>query len=207
MEPAAREQLLELMLRALGENGRKGISLAAVLSRAGVSGEEFAAEYPGLDACLDAAYDELTGRIFTAVGVGCRSGAGGPLPVAADWPTAVRGGLEALLAELAADPALARTLIRAYPSLGNRAQARHQGFVEGFAPLLAGGREFSGVADQLPASVEMLAVGAAEAIVFEEVASGRTTELPKLLPSILFSLLVPFLGPSAAAAEMEKAQH
>ena len=119
----------------------------------------------------------------------------------------MRAGLEALLAELADDPLRARTLIRTYPSLGNRAQARYQSFVNGFAPLLAAGREIAGVAGELPASVETLAVGAAEAIIFEEVASGRTTELPALLPSLLFSMLVPFLGPAAAAVEMEKAQH
>lgn len=206
MEPVARELLLESVLRELAESGRKSLSLQKALAQADVSAAEFAADYADLDACLDAAYDELTARIATAVRVGCRSGGGGPFPGAGDWPTAVRGGVEALLAELAADPPLTRTLVRAFPSLGNQAQARYQSFVEGFAPLLSAGREASGAAEELPASVEMLAVGAAEAIVFEEVASGRTTELPRLLPSILFSVLVPFLGPVGAAAEMEKAQ-
>jgi hypothetical protein len=206
MEPAVREHLLELVLDELGEKGREQISLPAVLGALALTDQEFAAEYAGLDACLDAAYDLLTARITTAVEVGCRSGGGGPLVDRGNWPTSVRGGLEALLAELADDPLRTRTLLRAYPALGNHAQARYQGFIEGFAPLLTKGREFSGVADQLPGSAEMLAVGAAEAILFEEVASGRTAELPQLLPSILFSVLVPFLGPGAAAAEMEKAQ-
>jgi AcrR family transcriptional regulator len=205
MEPAVREQLLETMLGELGEKGRDGISLEAVLSKAGVSAEEFAAEYPALDASLDAAYEQLTTRISKAVRVGCAIV--WPLGGHPQWPDHVRGGLETLLAELAADPLCTQTLIRIYPSLGNAAQARYQGFVDGFAPLLTLGRDFSGVAEELPDSVEMLAVGAAEAIVFEEVASDRTAELPSLLPSILFSVLVPFLGPVAAAAEMEKAQH
>jgi AcrR family transcriptional regulator len=207
MESVARELLLESVLRELAESGRKSLSLETVLGRSGVSAAEFAASYADLDACLDAAYDELTARIATAVRVGCRSGGGGPFPGPGDWPGAVRGGVEALLAELAADPPLTRTLVRAFPSLGNQAQARYQSFVEGFAPLLSVGREASGAAGELPDSVEMLAVGAAEAIVFEEVASGRTADLPRLLPSILFSVLVPFLGPVAAAAEMEKARH
>ena len=49
-------------------------------------------------------------------------------------------------------------------------------------------------------------MGAAEAIVFEEIAAGRTEALPGLGASILFSLLVPFLGPAGAAAEIEKSQ-
>ena len=51
----------------------------------------------------------------------------------------------------------------------------------------------------------MLAVGAAEAIVFEEIEAGRAAQLPALAPAILFSLLVPFLGPEAASAEMQRA--
>jgi AcrR family transcriptional regulator len=203
MAPAVREQLLEAMLRELGEKGRKGISLAAVLAAADVSAEEFAAEFTDLDACLDAAYQQLTARFDAAARAGCN--ADRPPVGAPDWPRRVRGGLEALLAELADDPTRARTLIRSFPALGTKAQARYQAFVEGFAPLLADGREFSGVTE-LPAGVEMLAVGAAEAILFEEVASGRTEQLPTLAPSILFSVLVPFLGPAAAAAEMGKAQ-
>jgi AcrR family transcriptional regulator len=206
MEPAVRESLLEAMMRELGEKGRKAISLDAVLARAGVSAAEFAAEYSGIDACLDAAYEELGARIATAVRVGCETG-GARFVRPSAWPLRVRGGIEALLAELACDPLLARTLIRTFPSLGAGAQRRYQALVEGFAPLLARGREFSEIGEELPDSVEMLAVGAAEAIVFEEVASGRTEELPTLAPSILFSVLVPFLGPIAAAAEMEKAQH
>jgi hypothetical protein len=206
MDPAVRELLLEAMLRELGEKGRKGIELDAVLRKAEVSAEEFAAEFAGVDPCLDAAYEQLGARIATAVRVGCQTG-GKPFTNGNAWPVRVRGGLEALLAELAADPPMARTLIRTFPSLGNEAQQRYQALVEGFAPLLSRGREFSEVEEELPASVEMLAVGAAEAIVFEEVASGRTAELPRLAPSILFSVLVPFLGPIAAAAEMEKAQH
>jgi AcrR family transcriptional regulator len=204
MRPAVREQLLEVALGEFGEKGREGMSLDAVLAIVDISAEEFSAEFADLDACLDAAYDELTARVEEAVRLGC---AAGPSGTGTQWPERVRGGLTSLLTELADEPLRTRTLIRAYPALGNRAQARYQSFVDGFAPLLTPGRDFSGVADQLPASVEMLAVGAAEAIVFEEVASGRTEALPALLPSLLFSLLVPFLGPAAAAAEMEKAQH
>lgn len=204
MRPAVRERLFEVTLGEFGEKGRGGMSLDAVLAIVELSAEEFSAEFADLDACLDAAYDGLTVRFEHAVRSGCGAG---PPDTEAPWPDRVRGGLASLLAELAKEPLRARTLIRAYPALGNHAQARYQSFVDGFAPLLTPGRDFSGIADQLPASVEMLAVGAVEAILFEEVASGRTEALPALLPSLLFSLLVPFLGPGAAAIEMEKAQH
>jgi hypothetical protein len=113
--------------------------------------------------------------------------------------------LESLLEELASKPAAAALLIRDFPARSPAARARYQEFVESFAPLLAGGRELSGMGAELPGEVEMLAVRAAEAIVFEEIEAGRTAQLPALAPAILFSLLVPFLGPAGASAEMQRA--
>jgi hypothetical protein len=117
----------------------------------------------------------------------------------------VRCGLEALLEELAGAPAVAQLLIRAFPATSPAARARYQAFVESFAPLLQGGRKLAGPGAELPREVEMLAVGAAEAIVFEEVEAGRAEQLGTLAPEILFSVLVPFLGPEAASAEMRRA--
>jgi AcrR family transcriptional regulator len=198
MQPAARERLLEAMLTELAERGYGAISVTDALTLAGVSKTDFEAEFTGKDACLFAAYEQLTERLTGKTSEGCgRDG---------EWPARVRGGLEALLQELAQAPALARVTIRAFPAISPEARARYQEFVEGFAPLLREGRRFSGVGEKLPAEVEMLAVGAAEAIVFEEIEAGRAARLPDLAPAILFSLLVPFLGPEAASAEMEKAQ-
>ena len=109
------------------------------------------------------------------------------------------------MAELACRPGLARVLTRSFPAIGPAAHARYQAFVEGFAPLLEEGRELSGMGAELPAEVELLAAGAAEAIVFEEIEAGRVESLPALGPAILFSVLVPFLGPEAASAEMARA--
>jgi hypothetical protein len=57
----------------------------------------------------------------------------------------------------------------------------------------------------LPADVELLAVGAAESLIFAEVDAGRAERLPSMLPEILFCVLVPFLGPDLAGDEMRSA--
>jgi hypothetical protein len=56
---------------------------------------------------------------------------------------------------------------------------------------------------ELPGEVEVLAVGAVEAIVMERIQAGETASLPELGPEILFSLLVPFVGPGTANEAME----
>jgi AcrR family transcriptional regulator len=206
MEPAVRERLEEAMLRELGERGREGLSVETALGEAGVSAEEFLAEYGDVDACVDGAYERLTIQLDAAMRVACATGGAVLALTEPGWTTRVRAGLEATLAELADRPAIAKALTRAYPSLGPSQQARYQAFVERFAGQLRVRREMGGVDGELPESVDSLAVGAAEAIIFEEIVSGRAEQLPAMGPSILFSVLVPFLGASGASEEMQKAQ-
>jgi len=202
MEPTARERLLETALAELSEDGHGEVDLARVLGEVGVSQAEFESEFGDLDTCLSAAYEQLTRRLDAAVRAGCRlADASG-----ADWPERVRRGLEALLAELAANPRLTQALVRGFPSRGPREQGRYRAFVESFGSMLAAGRSLAEPEDELPREVEALAVGAAEAILFEEIDAGRAGELPVTAPAILFSILVPFIGPARAAEEVEKAQ-
>jgi hypothetical protein len=146
---------------------------------------------------LFVAFEQLTERLMEAVMRAC--GEGG------EWPQRVRRGLDALLQELAGRPTVARELTRSFRAIGPEAQVRYDVFVHGLSALLGEGRELSGMAAELPSEVEMLALGAAEAIVLEEIEAGRAAQLPTLGPEILFSVLVPFLGPEGAAAEMDDA--
>jgi hypothetical protein len=193
-----RARLLEAMLEELVEKGYREVRVEGALERAHLGGVRWSALFVDKDACLMAAFDQLTEQLREAICEGCSRGR--------EWPDRVAGGLQVLLLRLAARAEMAEALARSFPSIGPAAQARYQAFVEGLAPLLAEGREFSGIAAALPVEVELLAIGAAEAIVFEQIQAGRTAQLAGLGPEILFSVLVPFLGPAAAAAEMKKAR-
>lgn len=207
MGSTAREQLLETALAALGEDGREALDSARLADRAGVAEAELEAEFTDLDACLDAAYKQFLGRLGDAVRSGCERGRALATDARAEaWSTAVRGGLEALLAELTASPARAVALVRAYPALGAPQRLRYEAFVADFAPLLVEGRRLAAASGaELPDEVELLAVGAAEALVFEAIESGQAATLTEMAPAVLFSLLVPFIGAEAAATEMERA--
>lgn len=198
---AARERLHRRLLIELDEAGLDGIDLPAILERVAISRAEFDATYDSLSDALFGAYEEWTSHLDEVVRAACRGA-----DRESDWPVRVRLGLEALLRELAAEPQLARVLARAFPATSPRAQARTQAFVESFAPMLAPGRRLAPEGVELPVEVEVLAGGGAEAIIFDEIVAGRAGDLPKLLPSLVFSLLVPFVGPTEASAEMKKAQ-
>jgi AcrR family transcriptional regulator len=192
-----RERLLDAVLEEMVDKGPDRVEIEVVLQRAGLSSEQWLAEFVDKDACLFAAYAQLTEQLARKTAESWELGG--------DWPQQVRCGLGTLLEELARAPAVAQLLIRSFPAISPPARVRYQAFVESFAPQLRAGRGLAKEGAELPREVEMLAVGAAEAIVFEEIEAGRAERLSSLLPEILFSVLVPFIGPEAASAEMQRA--
>lgn len=197
LQTEQRNALLRAMLEELALAGYREASVERARATAAVSAEEFEAEFGGKDECLFAAYDHLVDAIVEHACSGCASGR--------PWPARVRDGLEALLGDLAAEPQLARALTRSFPGIRPATYQRYVELLSRFVPLMREGRDFSGVEEELPGEVELLAVGAAEAIIFGEVDAGRAERLPQMLPEILFSVLVPFMGPDRAAEEMRSA--
>jgi AcrR family transcriptional regulator len=192
-----RDRLLRAMVREVAERGYDGVSVAHVVNRAGVSRGAFYEEFAGKDEALFEAYDSMLDGLIERVQASFSEGD--------PWPTKVRLGLRVLLEELAANPEIARMGTVEIPSAGPAAHGRYREGIERFLPFVRKGREYSGRDDELPQDAELMAVGGAEAIVFDEVVAGRVAELPALLPDILFTLLVPYLGPEQAVEEMRKA--
>jgi AcrR family transcriptional regulator len=192
-----RERLLWSMVRAVAENGYDGVTLADVVTRAGVSKSTFYDEFANKDECLFCAYDRVIDELVRYVEQAYRKDA--------PWPERVRDGLGALLRALAAEPEVAQMAAVAFPAAGPAAHQRYRDALERFLPFFREGRSFSPRGDELPPDVDLMAVGAAEVIVFDEVVAGRVSKLPAMLPEILFAVLVPFIGPDDAAAEMHRA--
>jgi AcrR family transcriptional regulator len=191
-----RERLLDALLEELAEKGYADADLTDATRRAGI-GEDVANEFEDKDECLFLAYGRLTKRLADRLAASCDPGD--------EWPRRIQGGLEALLSELAADPPMAEVVARTFPAIRPAAYARYLSFLESLAPCFAEGRALAEESEELPREVEMLAVGAAESIIYEEIVAGRTEALPSLMPSILFSVLVPFIGPERASAAMGEA--
>jgi len=197
IETERRDKLLRAMLDELALAGYEEASVERAQAAAGVSEAEFGVEFADKDACLFAAYDHLTDQVVARASLHC----GHDKP----WPERIRDGLEALLEELASEPRLAWALTRSFPGIRPAAYQRYVELLGRFIPFMREGREYSEVDEELPGEVELLAVGAAEAIIFGEVDAGRAERLPQMLPEILFSVLVPFMGPDRAADEMRSA--
>jgi AcrR family transcriptional regulator len=197
MEIDGRKRLLEAMLLELAEHGHKEASMSRACQAAGVALSEFETEFADADQCLFAAYEQWSEDLLSRARAGCEP--------ETEWPERIRSGLTALLGELAARPQLARVLTRSFPAIGPRAYDRYNALLTRFAGFVAEGRHYSGLGDELPDEVELLAVGAAESLIIAEIDAGRAEQLPAMMPEILFSLLVPFIGPEQASEQMRDA--
>jgi AcrR family transcriptional regulator len=190
-----RQPILEAMVRVVGRKGYKATSVADVIEEAGTSRTTFYKYFEDKHECFLAAYDMAIDRVVGEVIAGCDG--------QEDWLDRVRTGLGTIVEMFALDPELARTAIVEVEAAGAEARRRHWNAVNRFTEFLEDGRREAG-GRELPENIALMAAGAVSGLIFDELLTGRAERLPKLLPDLLFALLVPFIGPGAAAEEMRK---
>ncbi len=190
-----RDLILAAMIRVVGRKGYKETSVADVIEEAGTSRTTFYKHFEDKHECFLAAYDMLVEQIFAAVVAKCD----GSEP----WLERVEKGLGTIVELFAVDPELARTAVVEVAAAGADARRRHWNAVARFTRYLEDGRELS-VSEELPENISLLSAGAVSGLIFDELLAGRAEQLPELLPDLVFAMLVPYIGPSAAAEEMRR---
>jgi AcrR family transcriptional regulator len=192
-----RQTILEAMVRVVGRKGYKLTSVADVIEEAKTSRTTFYKHFEDKHECFLAAYDMVVERVLDEVVANCNG--------EQSWLERVRTGLTTVVDLFALDPELARTAIVEVAAAGAEARQRHWDAVSKFTEFLEdGGREMAD-GRELPENIALMAAGAVSGLIFDELLTGRAERLPELLPDLLFAMLVPYIGPSAAAAEMRKA--
>ncbi len=190
-----RDLILAAMIRVVGRKGYKETSVADVIDEAGTSRTTFYKHFEDKHECFLAAYDMLVEQVFAEVVAKCN----GTEP----WLERVEKGLETIVQLFALDPELARTAVVEVAAAGADARQRHWNAVARFTQYLEDGRELSG-SSELPENISLLSAGAVSGLIFDELLAGRAEQLPELLPDLVFAMLVPYIGPSAAAEEMRR---
>jgi AcrR family transcriptional regulator len=191
------QSILEAMIRVAGQEGYRGATVGDTIVEAGVSRTTFYKHFDDKEACFLAAYDFAAERVLAAVAAGC---ADRERP----WTQRARLGLESLVDLLAGNPELARIVVVEATMAGAGGRARQWSAIARGALLLEACREGRGEVS-LPANTGLMAVCAVGGLLFDEIQAGRTEDLPRHLPELLFALLVPYLGPRQAAEEMRRA--
>ena len=190
-----RDLILAAMIHVVGRKGYEETSVADVIEEAGASRTTFYKHFEDKGKCFLAAYDMLVERVFSEVAAKCDP--------TEPWLQRVEKGLKTIVELFALDPELARTAVVEVAAAGADARRRHWDAVVRFSRYLEDGRQLS-VSDELPESISLLAAGAVSGLIFDELLAGRAERLPELLPDLVFAMLVPYVGPSAAAEEMRR---
>ncbi len=186
------------MVRVAAEKGLEAATVTDVAALGGVSEDRFYAMFEDKEACFIEAYDAIFDVAIAHMTASFEDAEG------EDWPHRVALVLRALVELLAREAAIARMAMVEVSAAGGIARAHYRSALERFTPFLDQGREFSGQGDELPADTAVFAVGGATSMIFDEFRAGRGPELERILPQLVFAVLMPYLGPAAAEQEMAR---
>jgi AcrR family transcriptional regulator len=189
------------MVRVAAAKGYEATTVDDVIEVAGVSRESFEEMFASKEECFLEAYDAVIDVLVAHVTSAFESAAGEP------WPERIAAGLGALVELLAAEADIARMAMVEVTAAGDEARARYRAALARFTPFLEEGRDYSRQSDELPPDTARFAIGGATSMIFDEIRAGRGPELQRILPDLVFAVLMPYLGPEEAEDEMRRVTH
>ena len=193
-----RERVLEAMVRMAAAKGYEATTAADVVAVAGVAQESFDEMFAGKEACFLEAYEAVFDVLVAHVTAAFEAAADEP------WPEQIAAGLGAMVELLSIEADIARLAMVEVTAAGDDARARYRAMLTRFTPFLEQGRTYSGQGAELPADTARFAIGGATSMIFDEVRAGRGPELKRILPDLVFAVLMPYLGSEAAEDEMRR---
>ncbi len=193
-----RERLREAMIRVAAAKGFEATTVADVVEIAAVSEETFYKTFEDKQACFLEAYEAVFDVLVAHVTAAFKATADEP------WPDRVTAVLRALVQLLAAEADIARMAMVEVTAAGDDARERYRAALGRFTPFLEEGRAYSGQGGELPPDTARFAIGGATSMIFDEIRAGRGPELERILPDLVFAVLMPYLGPEAAEDEMRR---
>ncbi len=193
-----RERLLEAMLRVAAAKGYETTTVNDVIEVAGVSRGAFDEMFADKEACFLEAYEAVFDVLVAHMTAAFEAAAEEP------WPRRIVAALSALVGLLSIEAGIARLAMVEVTAAGEAARARYRSALARFTPFLEEGRDYSGQGEELPADTARFAIGGATSMIFDEVRAGRGPELKRILPDLVFAVLMPYIGPEAAEDEMRR---
>ncbi|RZU49175.1 TetR family transcriptional regulator [Krasilnikovia cinnamomea] len=185
-----RDRLIDAMARTVAERGYTAAPLSDVCAAAGVSTRAFYEHFADKQACFLAAFEIGAELLQTAVAAAYAQ--------PATWPRRIHRGLDTLLRTLAAEPAFTALAVVEVLAAGTRARTRRREMLHGYLAYFADAPRRAG-RPPVSRGVTEAAVAGVYGVIYDHVCTGRVGELPDRLPDLTYLVLVPFLGPAAAA--------
>ncbi len=193
-EGSQRQRIVDAMIESCAEKTYAATTIADIVKRAGISRTTFYKRFANKRACFDAALDSCIAEIQAA---------GSAAHTPADSPAeAVRKAVAATLDLMAAKPAMAQLVMSDAITVEPAILERYRSLL---IPALEDLWKEEDGTRRPEAADPLLAFGRAQILIFNQIAAGRTAELPKLLPEIVYIALLPFAGHDAATRQAQLA--
>jgi AcrR family transcriptional regulator len=191
-----RERILAAVADVCSAAGYVAMSVEDIVVTSGVSRRTFYDNFRGKEDVYLAAYDEVTKQLLERV-YGAYEAADGLV-------AKTRDSLDAFLGFVSEEPAFADMCIVEVMAAGSVAIERRNRTMHAFTTLIEQAAAAELPKSKLPPSLtaETL-VGGIYEVVYSRVLQGRGEELPALLPDLLFSVLLPYVGQETATSLLE----
>jgi AcrR family transcriptional regulator len=188
-----RERILAAVAEVCSASGYVAMSVEDIVVTSGVSRRTFYDNFRGKEDVYLAAYDEVVNQLMARVSNAYNEADG--------LVAKVRDSLATFLDFVADEPAFADMCIVEVMAAGPKAIERRNRTMAAFAELIAQAAAAELPKSKLPPALtaETL-VGGIYEVVYARVLQGNGDELPTLLPDLLFSVLLPYLGRETATS-------
>ena len=191
-----RARIIQATAAVTMEKGYANTTVAEIVSAAGVAKEAFYRHFGDKEEAFLAAQEAPGQQILDALVRSYFS--------ADEWAERVWRALRTLLALVAANPVMSHLRLVECYSAGALAAQRGEEVTRSFTIFLEEGFRQRPEAAALPRLVPQAIAGGIFEIVQQEVAAGRTEELPRRLPELTYVAIAPFLSPPAAISVLRE---
>jgi AcrR family transcriptional regulator len=192
-----RMRILSAMAEVASEKGAGSVTVAHVVTRAGVSRRTFYDLFADREECFLAAFEEAIDRVSAQVIEAYEA--------QSTWRERIRAGLWSLLVFLDEEPATARLCVVESLAAGPRVLERRAVVLRALVRAIDEGRSATGrKTAQLPPLTAEGVVGAVLSVIHTRLSEPRTRPLTGLLGELMGVIVMPYLGQAAAQKELSK---
>jgi AcrR family transcriptional regulator len=191
-----RARILTAAAQVLGTHGYTGFSPVRITGRARVSRRTFYDLFENREDCFLALFDETVARaaqLAITAAAGERS-----------WREQVRAGLSALLVFVGDEPVLGSLLIADALRAGPNVLARRASVLETLHTVIDKGRTQTNTGREPPPLTAEGTVGAVLAVLHARLIESDAPPPITLLNPLMSTIVLPYLGPAAAAKELQR---
>jgi AcrR family transcriptional regulator len=191
-----RDRILAAVGDVVSLAGYGDMNVEDIVVTAGVSRRTFYDHFKSKDEAFLAAYDEVAQQLVERV------------VAAFEANTTIADRAEACLGEflrfLASEPAFADMCIVEVMAAGAQAIERRNGVMKAFAMVIQRAAEEEEGARTPPPLIAETIVGGIYEVVYTRILQGKANELPGLLPDLVYSTMLPYMGHEVALSVADR---